>query len=481
MSNPEVLKFEPTHGPIIGEATETDVIVWYRDEKGETQTPIFKYWSKADKSDLRQEEIEVDSFIDYTSKTQLAKLTPATQYYFEIGDKTGSFKTTGSKSCTFVFGSCIGGQGFGRYTSDHPDGEGFPIFNAMSKLKPDFVQIQGDFIYADNAIEKESTGMFNKGQTYITPGGVSVLPIADSMESFRARYKYNLEDKALGDFLRNTIVFNTWDDHEIYDDFGKDRLSKQGESNLFTHGEAVFHEYWPLAGPEDDPGRIYRSMNWGPHVEMFVLDTRSYRATHEDNDNDPTTTPTMKHILGEKQKNWLLDGLGKSTRTWKFIATSVPLAYPTGWPRPEETGYDGWSDGNSDKISGPEIELLEIFRFIKDHNIQNVVFLSGDVHFPFCISYDPFEDGEPLAYEIGATPFHSLCLPPPERGPDESFHPNVLFAAGKFADQSFLNFGHVEIDDDASFTFNIRDKNGASMYQLDLKPNLWVRCEVVVL
>ena len=115
---------------------------------------------------------------------------------------------------TFFAGtSCIGGQGFGRYTADHEDGEGFPIFHSIADLKPDFIQIQGDFVYADNVIEKVSTGMFNKGQTYLTPGDVPVLPVAEDLETFRARYKYNLEDKALGHFLRNTIVYNTWDDH----------------------------------------------------------------------------------------------------------------------------------------------------------------------------------------------------------------------------------------------------------------------------
>ena len=210
------LQFESTHGPIIGEATETEVVVWYRDENGLNQPPIIKYWTKADKSDLQEESIEVDHLIDYTSKTALLNLTPATTYYYDLDGKTGHFRTAGSTTCNFVFGSCIGGQGFGRYTSDHEDGEGFPIFHSMAALDPDFVQIQGDFVYADNAIEAVSTGMFNKGCTYMTPGGVDVLPVATDLATFRARYKYNLEDKALGNFLRNTIVYNTWDDHGTF-------------------------------------------------------------------------------------------------------------------------------------------------------------------------------------------------------------------------------------------------------------------------
>ena len=211
--NPNFLKFQSTHGPIIGEATETEVIVWYRDENGLTKPPLLKYWSQPDQSDLRQETIEVDPYIDYTSKTALLDLNKATTYYYDLDGRTGHFRTAGSTACSFVFGSCIGGQGFGRYPADHPDGAGFPIFHAMTALQPDFVQIQGDFVYADNAIEAVSTGMFNKGQTYLTPGGMAELPVATDLETFRARYKYNLEDPALGTFLRNTIVYNTWDDH----------------------------------------------------------------------------------------------------------------------------------------------------------------------------------------------------------------------------------------------------------------------------
>ena len=98
------MKFDSSHGPLIGEATETEVVVWYRDEKGLEKVPIFKYWSKPDKSDLRQEPIEVDPYIDWTSKTALLNLEKATTYFYEVGGKTGSFRTAGSVAVNFVFG-----------------------------------------------------------------------------------------------------------------------------------------------------------------------------------------------------------------------------------------------------------------------------------------------------------------------------------------------------------------------------------------
>lgn len=209
------LQFDKVHGPIVGEVTETEAVVWYRNEDTSAAANTFEFWIDGKQSDttLSLELTKADPDADFTSKTKLLALQPNSQYLYKIGDRTGSFKTAGSKAVNFVFGSCIGGQGFGRNPEGHPDGPGFPIFDAIHKIKPDFIQVQGDFIYADNKVEAESTMFWNKGQKYVTPQGADELPIASDLETFRARYKYNLEDKPLGTFLRNTVVFNTWDDH----------------------------------------------------------------------------------------------------------------------------------------------------------------------------------------------------------------------------------------------------------------------------
>ena len=174
-------------------------------------------------------------------------------------------------------------------------------------------------------------------------------------------------------------------------------------------------------------------------------------------------------MLGPIQYDWLLKALAKSSATWKFICTSVPLCYPTGWPHPSETGYDGWADGDSHRQSGPELELLKILDHIREKEITNVIFLSGDVHFPFAISYDPFHSGKPLFHEFGCTPFSALCLPPPVRGADESFNPTILFAQGEFAGD-FMNFGHIRIDDEGRLHFEICKTNGDAIFTLDLEP-----------
>lgn len=413
---------------------------------------------------------------DFTAKLRIGALQEGTRYAFRVGDRTGSFKTP-LASCdgmrkmpgsafSFVFGSCIGGQGYGP---EEETGFSKGIFESMLAFAPDFIQINGDSIYADNAIEAVSTAPFNKGARH--RGGVD-QPAATELEGFRARYRYHLEDPIYGRFLASTPVFNTWDDHEITDDWGAQRLVNFGQEQLLRDGAQAFFEYWPLIGPTQEPNRVYRNAKWGPHAELFILDCRSYRGLHKiEKEGD---TPQMKTILGADQHRWLLEALSASSATWRFICTSVPLCFPTGWPRPEDTGFDGWSDGCADTVSGPEVELRDILEHISKNAMKNVVFISGDVHFPFAISYDPFNEGRPLVYEFGATPFCALCLPPPcaERT-DGSLNPTVLFTKGAFA-ADLMNFGHITVDDEALLNFWIRDHKGESLYHLELRPTLTV-------
>ncbi len=69
----------------------------------------------------------------------------------------------------------------------------------------------------------------------------------------------------------------------------------------------------------------------------------------------------MQTLLGEAQLKWVKEGIVNSKSTWKIFVTSVPLSWPTGWPKPEEKGYDGWSDEGAAK------EFYNLLTFIRDH------------------------------------------------------------------------------------------------------------------
>ena len=57
-----------------------------------------------------------------------------------------------------------------------------------------------------------------------------------TLDGFRARYKYHLEDAKLRQFLAHTPVFATWDDHEIVDDWGAAKLQQEGKAALLDAG-----------------------------------------------------------------------------------------------------------------------------------------------------------------------------------------------------------------------------------------------------
>jgi len=59
-----------------------------------------------------------------------------------------------------------------------------------------------------------------------------------------------------------------------------------------------------------------------------------------------------------------LEGIGRSSATFKFIATTVPMA-----------------GGGRDRWDGYPEERAQILSFIKDRKISGVVFLSADLHY----------------------------------------------------------------------------------------------------
>lgn len=453
-----------THGPLIGEVTETEATIWVR---GSRAGKVSLEWWPSDEPPVRGVAVLdlAGEEADFTCKFRLVGLKPRTPYDLMVGNqRCGKFRTPPSKrgerdrGITFVFGSCLGGQGYGP-----DDGVGYSIFSQILKLKPEFIHINGDSIYADDKIEAVSTYPWNKGRKNEVGESGDQAP-ATEISGFRQRYRFHLEDPHVAKFFAHTPVFNTWDDHEIVDDWGAERLVSRGQETLLRDGTQAFFEYWPLAGPSEEPTRVYRRASWGPHCELFILDCRSYRSVHEV--AEPGGTPMMSTILGKAQHEWLLSALSDSMATWKFICTSVPLVYPTGWPRPEETGFDGWSTGGR---GGTEAELMSILRHIQDEGMQNVLFISGDVHFPFCISYDPFNNGRPLTWELGCTPFCALCLPCPASVSAPHLNPTVLFARGEFA-ADLCNFGHVSIEDEGRLTFTIFDAQVDPLYSVELEP-----------
>ena len=93
---------------------------------------------------------------------------------------------------------------------------------------------------------------------------------------------------------------------------------------LAARARRAFQEYTPTRFDPSDPERIYRACRFGPLVEIFGFDMRSYRG--------PNSTNRQSHGVGRvrassahAQVEWLKRRLLASTATWKIIASDMPL------------------------------------------------------------------------------------------------------------------------------------------------------------
>ncbi|MFX6315253.1 alkaline phosphatase D family protein, partial [Acinetobacter baumannii] len=73
-----------------------------------------------------------------------------------------------------------------------------------------------------------------------------------------------------------------------------------------------------------EPGRLYRTISYGPHLDVFMLDERSYRGPNGPNLQSEYAPDAW--FLGPDQLAWLKRALLNSRATWKVIASDMPLS-----------------------------------------------------------------------------------------------------------------------------------------------------------
>ena len=362
---------------------------------------------------------------DYTATAALDSLQPATRYRYaakarrtdqqssrEIIEESGSgvFTTSPaddkSEPFTFLWSGDLGGQQRCR-----DEWVGYPIFYRMLQVKPAFAILLGDTIYGDNLCPSP-------------PNAPGANFIATTLDQFRAKHRYQRGSAALQRFLESVPVYAMWDDHEVRNNFSGPH------DPLMPAGRQAFLEYWPVGTPPEEPARLYRKFRRGADADFFILDTRQYRDQNADRDS-PTKT-----MLGAAQRDWLLEGLVRSTATWKFIVTSVPLSNPKNGTA-QFPGNDSWA--RAEDGTGFQTELRAIVTAILKGRIRNVVWLAGDVHYTQVNAYDPNGDGTPDFHEFIAGPLSAQPNKPVP--PDPAFRPTTLHTEG-----GFYNFGLVSVN-----------------------------------
>ena len=429
----------------------------------------------------------------YCAKFMVGDL-PADQHIFyrvtfqDLGDlKTlsepvsGHFRTApgplasgaAPRSIRFLWSGDTAGQGWGI----DRDRGGMTIYRAMREREPDFFIHSGDAIYADNPIQAEVP---------LPDGGVwrnVVLEgkhkVAETLAEFRANYQYNLLDDHVRAFNAHVPQLVQWDDHETVNNWyptewleGDDRYKVKSVALLSARAKRAFMEWTPMATPAGrHPERIYRTISYGPLLDVFMLDMRSYRGRNSRNDQAARGPDT--DFLGQSQLDWLKSALAASTARWKVIASDMPLGLVVD-DGPEH--FENCANGNG-PARGRELEIAELLRSIKQNRVRNVVWLTADVHYTAAHYYDPgkatFTDFEPF-WEFVSGPLHAGTFGPSPL--DDTFGPQLMFQKAPGPDRQNLPpsegmqfFGEVAIDGrTAAMTVILRDVTGAALYTVEI-------------
>jgi alkaline phosphatase D len=168
-----------------------------------------------------------------------------------------------------------------------------------------------------------------------------------------------------------------WDDHEVQDNYAggeKDGGLPPGKHFSAARKAAARRAFFESMPAFPGGQKLYRALQFGSTVELFIMDQRSYRANQPC--NDAVAPPCADYdqprdFLGRPQMDWLKNGLKASTAAWKVMANEVTIM-PTRVLGGANYTYDNW-------IGYPR-EREELLTFVRDQKIGDVVFVTGDIH-----------------------------------------------------------------------------------------------------
>jgi len=424
-----------THGATAGDVGARSAVLWARADGPATVT--FELSLDPAFDGARRIPVSVQEGTDFVAKAVVEGLQPNALYEYRVwaereGQRSdpiqGRFRTApqsdAGEAITLLWSADLGGQGRCR----RPE---YEIFRAMAAVPADLFLLLGDSIYADGVCPSPPN----------EPGSEFNAAFLKTLEAYRAKHRYNRADPPFLALLARTPVVAVWDDHEVMNDF----VGTEVDPELLRLGRQALREYYPIHEEPDDPHRLYRAFRWGKHLELLVLDTRQYRVPGE----------TM---LGGEQLRWLLERIERSDATWLAIASSVTLSVARGCPR-----CDGWADGLPGEPTGYERELAQIAERLEALGRRNVVFLTGDVHHPRALSYDPDGDGDRDFLEFTAGPLSASARL--SSLPDPTFRPRTLYIDG-----GFFNFGVLRVSEEGVLTVEFRDATGRARFQRAFEP-----------
>ena len=327
-------------GVMSGDVTASSAIVWSRTDRPSRMIVDYSTSESFKRFERRVGPAALDSS-DFTARIDLTDLPPGADVFYRVrfqdlvNDKVFSEPVTGrlrtaalsaDRPVTFVFSGDEAGQGWGineRFG-------GYRIYEAMRRESPDFFIHSGDQIYADGPLQSEVK--LPDGTLWTNLVTEPKSHVAQTLDDYRGAFAYNQLDVNKRRFMAEVPFLVQWDDHEVRNNWypgqqigaEEKRYQTRAISLLAARAKQAMFEYNPFRINPLDPEQVYRGFQFGPLLDVFMLDERSYRGPNSP--NRQTQLDRESAFLGAQQAAWLKQSLKNSKAAWKVIASDMPIS-----------------------------------------------------------------------------------------------------------------------------------------------------------
>jgi alkaline phosphatase D len=487
-----------SHGVQSGDVSTDSAVVWARADR---PARMWVEWSTTESFRTIERAGYVDAMpeADLTANMLLDHLPAGQDIFYRIRFEdfaspaitseslVGRFRTAPAdrRSVSFIWSGDTAGQGWGI---DENRG-GMRTYATMLRNRPDFFIHNGDNIYADGPIVAEQK--MPNGEVWKNVVSEDKAKPAETLAEFRGNYRYNLLDKNVLAFNREVPIFSQWDDHEVTNNWwpgepltrAEHQRKKYIEKNalvLASRAARAFREYMPMRTIQAEAGRVYRHISYGPLLDIFMLDMRSYRGPNGEGREESYGPPA--YFLGPDQLAWLKRALLNSRATWKVIAADMPISLMVVYDVDRNWGVEAVAQGDDGPPRGRELEIADLLAFIKRGGVRNTLWLTADVHYTAAHYYDPnkaaFQDFDPF-WEFVSGPIHAGSFGP--NALDGTFGPQLVYVKAPSKEQGqnlppsfgLQFFGHIAIDGPTEvMTVTLKDVDDRSLWSTRLEPKL---------
>lgn len=328
------------HGVASGDPYADSVVIWTRITPGishSNPTLRLSYTVATDsalKHTVASGHMLTNADVDYTAKTIVSGLKPATKYYYQFSACAGSLKSLVGSTKTAPAADADVDVALATVSCSAFEKGYFHAYGRIADKADhlDAVLHLGDFIYEYGN---------SKGSVRQTAPNYEVLSLSD----YRTRYALYMID----DNLQRLRQLLPWivipDDHEVANDGWRDGAENHQPA---TEGDwhkrvdtalRAYFEWQPLrpVNNHKEP-RFYRSFAYGKRVHLSMLDTRyesrdqqlAYPASAADVPAWRAAAATKK-IMSDTQMQWLVNNIHTASQQWKVIGNQVMLVDLVDW------------------------------------------------------------------------------------------------------------------------------------------------------